>query len=121
MQRPEETTNPATEREPEYRLENGEYVFYLGENRRFATVSVSILLDITAGVLLKHGLATVVNETFDTLTRGLRRAGYTDFASDLVVLEGRFDLEELNRLVTSSGYVSQFYENWKAGNPELAA
>jgi hypothetical protein len=117
VQLPEE----ATSREPQYRLESGEYAFYLGDSRRFATASVSVLLDITSGVLLKHGLATVVNETFEAMTAGLRRAGYTDFASDLVVLEGRFDLEELNRLVTTSSYVSQFYENWKAAHPELAA
>ena len=104
------------EREPEYRLENGQYAFYLGESRQFTASAIKLLLDLEAGVLLKHGLAAVVDEAFNRMTTALRDGGHPDFAAALVVVEDRFDLETLNHLITSSGSVHTYCEQLKAAN-----
>lgn len=89
-------------------MEDGNYAFYLGESRQFVTPVVRVLLDLEAGVLLKHGLVEVVDEAFGRMTEALKAAGRPDFAAALTVIEDRFDVETLNLLVSSSGYVQQF-------------
>jgi hypothetical protein len=105
------------ERTPEYRIENGQYAFYLGESRQFVTPAIKLLVDLGGGVLLKHGLSEVVEEAFSRMTAALTAAGRPDFVAALVVVEDRFDLETLNRLISSSGSVQKFCEDLKATNP----
>jgi hypothetical protein len=112
MQVPEQ----APERAPEYRIENGQYAFYLGESRQFVTPRIKVLLDLEAGVLLKHGRAEVVDEAFSWMTAALAAAGCPDFVAALSIVEDQFDLETLNRLISSSGSAQKFCEDLKATN-----
>jgi hypothetical protein len=112
MQVPE----PAPYRTPEYRIENGQYAFYVGESRQFVAARVKLLVDLEAGVLLKHGRAEVVDEAFSRMTAALAAAGCPDFVAALAIVEDRFDLETLNRLISSSGSAQKFCEDLKATN-----
>lgn len=96
--------------EPTYVVDNGQYHFYLSGSFRFATEEVAILLDQEGHVLLKHGTPEVVEATYARMRKAFLGLGYEKGAEDLMVLKGRFDVEELNKIVRISNYVGKVYQ-----------
>lgn len=100
--------------EPEYRLENGLYAFYLDGERLFETEEVAILLDRRAGTLLKHGQPEVVTAT-QTMQRNAYLAhGMTAEANDLICFIGKFPLEDLNKMLSICDYARRYFQKLMA-------
>lgn len=104
--------------EPLYRLERGHYAFYIGEQRLFETEEVAILFDARDNVLLKHGLPDVVQASYTQMIDTLTAQGQTAFAHDLVVIQGRFALEDLNKTVSICDYIGRLYKKLLATSTE---
>ena len=96
--------------EPEYRLENGLYAFYLCGARKFVTSEVAILFDRDCSVLLKHGEPERVRAEFKRmhLAFGSHPDG-ADAANSLTLICGEFDLEELNKVLGICDYIGRLY------------
>jgi len=101
--------------EPEYRLEDGQYAFYLKGERKFVTEEVAILFDQDLSVLLKHGPPAFVDSEFRRMHLAFGRTRTLfDVADGLTVIRGKFDIEELNKVVQICDYVGRFYKKLEA-------
>lgn len=93
----------------EYIKQNGWY--YLkqpGGRVDMVGATIAVAFDKTEGVLHKHGEPHGVNE-WAIQARKKVAAAVPEWASDLVVLEGAFDVGELNKIISISGYIGRFY------------
>jgi hypothetical protein len=110
----------------EYQLNCGQYVLYAdGKPTTAPQDEIALALSAEAGVLHKHGkpemVAQWVAQTREKLLRAAEGNTIADrriceaMARDLVVLQGRFLLDELNKCITCSGYVARLYEQAKVG------
>lgn len=70
---------------------------------------VAIAFDAKTGVLHKHGHIQYVSNWVAKTTASLRASGWDNLADDLVVIEGKFPVEELNKCLGISGYVADLY------------
>lgn len=71
---------------------------------------VAIAFSRDDGVLHKHGSITVVSAWAAKARQRLNAAGLNEMSEGIIVLSGRYPLEELNRCLDTSGYVGRFYE-----------
>ena len=106
-------------REHEYRLEHGSYYFYTINNGGklkidtqlvFMTDEVAICFDKEEGIMLKNGIPKNVNEWQAQAIKKFKDSGFNDMADNLVIIEGCFPVEELNRLISTSTYFPIFYK-----------
>lgn len=107
--------------QPNYRLNCGQYVLYKGDAPVQAPMDeVALAFDSEAGVLHKHGKPDQVSAWAASARKSLgdaaeaagdeeARRAIRALASALVVIQGRFPLEELNRCLSTSGYVGVLY------------
>lgn len=99
-----------------YKLNDGQYVLYDGEDPIGPCLEeVAIALDKASGTLHKHGDPALVAKWFQHTQAKFRAAGFDDIADDLVVISGRFALEDLNRCISTSGYAGRLYQRLLAG------
>ncbi len=97
--------------ENEYKLEDSKYVYYLGgEVKGEPLDAVAIVFDKETGTLHKHGPVEGVTRWAEDAQRKFREGGFPDMADDLIVLSGRFTLEDLNRCLSNSGFPALFYQ-----------
>lgn len=102
---------------PTYVIENGLYAFYLNGQRLFDTANVAILFDRENGVLLKHGKPETVQATFDIYkTRLAGVTGGAEILDSLTMLEGSFEVDELNKVVNISGYAAHLFTKISSTN-----
>lgn len=94
----------------EYQLINRQYVL-MKDGAPFLPPmpEVAIAFDRTMG-LLKHGAPADVEAWCAQTQAKLRNGGHPDFANDLVVLKGPFEIEELNRCLHIFDYVLTFHQ-----------
>lgn len=104
--------------EPQYSIEDGRYVFHLRGARRFDTAEVAVLFDAKQSVLLKHGPPERVQGYYNTMHAELMQAGQPEVAAALTLVTGRFDIEELNKVVNICDYVGQFWRNLQAAGAQ---
>lgn len=111
---------------PNYRFICGQYVLHRGDSPVSApTDEVALALSAESGLLHKHGKPETVLQWAAQARRQLsvhrgdksaeENALAREMALDIVVLQGRFALEDLNRCITSSGYAGTLYKAAKAG------
>jgi hypothetical protein len=102
-----------------YGLNCGQYVLMDGD-RPIGRVldEVSIALDKVEGTLHKHGSPDSVHAWHSRTQQALRSSGANEMADNLVVLTGRFPLDELNRCITHTGYAGRLYAKALAGQLE---
>ena len=102
-----------------YSLNCGQYVL-MDEATPVGRVldEVSIALDKEDGAVRKHGAPEMVQRWLTDTQRTLRSGGCAEMADNLVVLTGRFPLEELNKCLTTSGYAGRLYAKALAGELE---
>lgn len=105
----------------EYRLENGLYVFYMDGEPLFSTTTVSIGFDSSCGTLLKHGMDEIVSPTIVKTAEAFRKGGLNREADALLVINGRFPVHELNKVINHTGYISSFFEKLKANQLDTVA
>jgi hypothetical protein len=109
---------PIVRKTPNYVLENGSYAFYLGEQRLFTTGEVAILFDRISGTLHKHGLPENVAAEATKMRQAYLAVGAVDMAADCVVMQGRFELDDLNQAVHIVDYAGRLYRKLQAtGEP----
>jgi hypothetical protein len=96
--------------EPTYALENGRYAFYLDGERLFETEEVAILFDKSANTVLKHGRPDLVDGLAQKMRKAYLANGFVDIANDCVVIQGKFDLEDLNKTVRICDYIGKLYK-----------
>lgn len=99
--------------EPRYEMEDGKYAFYIDNERLFETEEVAILFDKGFSVLIKHGDPTYVNEHYESIFRCSRETMFDTIMNDLIVIQGKFDIEELNKVISISDYIGKFWANLK--------
>lgn len=106
--------------QPTYVIENGLYAFYLKGQRMFETTKVAILFDRENGVLLKHGKPETVQATLDTYkTRLTGVEGGFEILDALTMLEGAFEVDELNKVVNITGYVAHLFAQISPSNQHI--
>ncbi len=103
----------------EYRFNCGQYVLHRDGNPITApSDTVAIALSVDMETLLKHGTPSAVS-VWLTLTKDrLIEKGQQETADNIVMIEGRFPLDELNRCLTTSGYVMKLYREMMEMTPE---
>lgn len=99
-------------REPNYRLEHNLYVFDLGAERQFDTEEVALLFDKSSNVLHKHGMPVYVERDYTRMRRAFKSIGADEMADDLFLIQGKFSVEDLNRVLTVSGQVGALYDKY---------
>ncbi|VTU43996.1 hypothetical protein [Variovorax sp. RA8] len=109
----------------EYRLNCGQYVLHA--KRPFSADlepvgppldQISIAIDTAEGTLQKHGQPDRVAAWYANTSKKLRDAGCGEWADNLVVVTGRFPVEEVNKCVGAMSYAGIFYKRLVAGEIE---
>ena len=105
---------------PQYVLEYGTYVLYdlSQEPSRLTGKREAILccdepaiaFDKESGTLHKHGDVALVTAWAEKARAKFRDGGFPEMADDLVVLSGKFPLEDLNKCLSHSGYCKVLFE-----------
>jgi hypothetical protein len=90
----------------EYRIEDGLYSLYRGNECLFSIPEVALLLDTDTGVLHKHGCPRITQQHFNRMRAALTQS---PCSLDLVMLTGKFPVEELNCMLLISGYAGKYY------------
>jgi hypothetical protein len=108
-----------------YRYEHdqimGDYVFKRGNRVLFRATSLAVcysedtqLFGISGDptyTLLKHGESEYVLEHARRLQSAYREAGFPAMASEVVVmLSEHWDVEKLNKIISTSGYLGRFIQ-----------
>lgn len=102
-----------------YRKIDEGYQLYDGAEPRTPVLpEIAIALDKSSGTLHKHGACENVSNWYAATRGRLLIAGLTEMANDLVMVSGRFDVEELNRCLSTSGYAGRFFARLSAEVPE---
>lgn len=60
--------------------------------------------------LHKHGDVKNVEAWADNARSSFRKSGFDDMAEAIVVLSGKFDVDQLNRALDTTGYISRFLD-----------
>lgn len=109
----------------EYRLNCGQYVLHTkppmgGDLVPTGRVldEISLAIDIVEGNLHKHGVPELVSAWHAETSRKLREGGCAEWADNLVVVTGRFPVEEVNKCVSATSYAGVFYKRLVAGEIE---
>lgn len=79
---------------------------------------ISLAIDTAEGVLSKHGSPELVAAWYADTSKKLREGGCAEWADNLVVITGRFPLEEVNKCVGAMSYAGIFYKRLLAGEIE---
>lgn len=95
--------------EAEYRMEEGKYAFYLDGECLMTCEEVAFLVDLGTNGRLMHGEPGPVEARLQLMSAAFRGAGFHKEADDLVVIKGKFTLEELDKLVNIADYPGRFY------------
>jgi hypothetical protein len=86
---------------------------------------VAMCLHKLTGTLFAHGGKEYVDawhkRTIERLGSDLGDEGRHESIAALVVVEGRFPLDEINKCISTGGYCRQFYEKLRAGFIEEAS
>lgn len=115
MKNAENNHNPMRN-ELNYQLNCSDYVLHEGDKPiRAITQEVALAFDRESGTLHKHGAPEMVQNWFSKTRSRLIDCGFQNMADDLVLITGRFPVEELNKCLSCSGYVLRMYENLQEG------
>ena len=99
-----------------YQLNCGQYVLHADDKPIGAVLDeVAIAFDRESGTLHKHGSPEMVQGWLSLTQKKLRDGGMDEMANDLMLVCGKFPLEELNRCLTHSGYVLRMVDKLQRG------
>ncbi|KVP96597.1 hypothetical protein WJ97_11985 [Burkholderia ubonensis] len=102
-----------------FELNCGQYVlFKAGAPASRVLDEVAICLDKASRTRHKVGDPELVRAWHKKAQDAFRGNGHDDMADDLVVIEGRFTLEDLNKVIENSNYAAILYEKVMAGTAE---
>lgn len=69
---------------------------------------VAVCFDVKLGVRLFHGSPESVLEEYEDTVQRLKNVNYTEAAEDIIMIQGKFPVEELNKLLEDALYISTF-------------
>ena len=96
----------------EYRLENNRYALYRQGVRQFDTDEVALLFDAEQHTLFRHGKPAELQAQYARLLKNQRGDPRLRPAAERTTLiQGRFDLAELNKVLRTPGYLREFIAN----------
>jgi hypothetical protein len=99
-----------------YQLNCGQYVLHDDEKPIGRVLdTVAICLDKESGTRHKFGDPEIVRQWCSASQKKFREAGFDDMADALVVIEGRFTLEDLNNVIDITDYAFRLYQKVIAG------
>lgn len=102
-----------------YILNADQYVYTIdGEPQTALADTIAICFDKEDGTLHKHGTPEKVSAFSASTAAKLRNAGMHDWADNLVIVEGRFPLEELNKCLDITGYCKEFFRKLQCNEIE---
>lgn len=105
-----------------YRLNGDHYVLHDGEDAIGEPLDeVAIALDAESCTLHKHGDPAYVTKWIDKARKMFIQGGFPGMAKDLVMIQGRFTLEDLNRCLSTSGFAGQLYKRIQAESKAIDA
>ena len=106
----------------EYRLNCGQYVLHRdGLPVKAVTDTVAIVVDTSMECLVKHGTPADVSRWLESAKAKFIEKGFLELAESLVMLEGRFPIDDLNMCLTHSGYAMVLYRRITAGSTAMDA
>lgn len=76
---------------------------------------VGLVFDDRTGTLHKHGDPNMVAKWHKNAAEKFKSAGFDEMAHSLVMIMGRFPLDELNKCLDISDYAGRFYQKVLAG------
>lgn len=93
-----------------YEKENGNYSLYDQSGLCVLSnqSSVGICYDKESKTLLKHGNVSMVSDYAKVARASFLAMGLSDFSENIEFVSGRFKVEELNNLISTSGYIERF-------------
>lgn len=96
--------------EPLYVKEPGDrYAFYRNGKKLFVTKAVAILFDRQTGALLQHGPPASVLAGHRKQSLTYQAKGLSGALKDLTIIHGKFELDDLNKMVSIQGYIGCWY------------
>lgn len=99
-----------------YALVKGEYVLYRdGEQVGPPLYEVAIALDKASGTRHLLGDVKRVSAWLANAESALRAGQYPAMADDLVMIHGRFTIEDLNKVLEITGHAKVLYDDIQAG------
>lgn len=92
-------------------MEGPRYVLHEGDKPiRAPLAEVAICFDIAEGVLHKHGDPELVSKWYNETYAKLKASGLEDWANNLMMFKGPLDINELNKMLNTTGYISAFFK-----------
>lgn len=82
-----------------YAWEDGRYALYVEGVRLFAIPRVAVLLDLRLATLVTHGDPAAVRRELQELQRVSMTAGLARYEAHWLLLEGRPQIDDLNRVI----------------------
>lgn len=103
-----------------YKLVDGKYVLHKGDKPYLEPMTtVAIAFDTDGGTLLKHGEPHMLKKWAEEVVAALRKSSHPELANTLVVVDGRFTLEDLDKVLNITGYMGIFYKKMLAGEAQV--
>lgn len=103
-----------------YELNCGQYVLHQdGKPVQRVIDEVAICLDKESGTRHKFGDPEAVRSWHEKAQKSFRDAGAHAMADDLVVIQGRFTLEDINKVIENSCHTAVLYAKVLNGTAEV--
>lgn len=100
-----------------FHLNCGQYVIHAdGEPISRCLDEIAIVLDKESFTRHKVGDPEKVKAWYDKAVKAYRDHGFGEMADDLVLIQGRFTLEDLDRVMSCSGYAAMLYKQLNEGS-----
>lgn len=114
----------------EYELQHGSYYLYdnskkinsLSKQRDIILMcdEIAIVFDKENFTLHKHGSPDKVLQWYNTAREKFIKGGFPEVAEDLVMIQGAFPVEEINRCLSTSGYIEVLWKKLQANEVKSA-
>lgn len=102
-----------------YLLNCGQYVLHVdGKPAGRVLDELAICLDKEDGTRHKFGDPDVVRAWHQKAQQSFRNVGASDLADALVVIQGRFTLEDINKVIENSAHTAALYQKVMNGTAE---
>ena len=85
-----------------YKKNENMYELYIGEKKIFETEEISFLYDLETYTLLQHGEPIKVAEYWQYV-----QGKSKELAKTMAILTGCFDIEDVNQIISCSGYIER--------------
>jgi len=97
-----------------YEMDGEEYVFFDGDDELFRTEHVAIAFSVSSGLwtMHKHGQKAIVDQWAEVAKKKYIEAGYQNLADEIFVVSGVFPVDDLNRILSTTGFIKTFCERY---------